>query len=86
MSCLRGYQPKPYAGRITLLRSADAKPDPSLWAALSAEPVEVYTVTGDHLSMVVEPYVQSLAAQLQQCLDKADDAEKTREGYDGERI
>jgi len=72
ISCLRGYRPKPYAGRITLLRSEDAKPDPSLWAVLSAKPLEVHTVAGDHLSMIVEPHVQSLAAQLQECLDKAE--------------
>jgi len=46
--------------------------DRSLWAAFSSKPVEVYSVSGDHQSMIVEPYVQSLAAQLQRCLDKAD--------------
>jgi len=77
-SCLRRYRPKPYAGRITLLRSEDGAHDPSLWTPFSAEPVEVHTVAGDHVSMVVEPYVTTLAVRLQQCLDKADDAEKTR--------
>jgi natural product biosynthesis luciferase-like monooxygenase protein/amino acid adenylation domain-containing protein/non-ribosomal peptide synthase protein (TIGR01720 family) len=73
-SCLRRYRPKPYAGRITLLRSEDGAHDPSFWTPFSAEPVEVHTVAGDHVSMVVEPYVTTLAVQLQQCLDKADDA------------
>jgi thioesterase domain-containing protein len=77
-SCLRRYRPKPYAGRITLLRSEDRAHDPSLWTPFSAEPVEVHTVAGDHVSMVVEPYVTTLAVRLQQCLDKADDAEKMR--------
>jgi thioesterase domain-containing protein len=70
--CRRKYRPKPYAGRITLLRSESAEEDPSSWAAFSSEPVEVHTVSGDHISMIVEPYVQSLAMQLQQCLDKAE--------------
>jgi amino acid adenylation domain-containing protein len=70
--CLQRYRPKPYPGRITLFRSEDAGADPSLWSPFSSEPVEVHPVSGDHLSMVDEPYVQSLALQLQQCLDKAD--------------
>jgi thioesterase domain-containing protein len=72
-SCLEKYRPKPYAGRITLFRSEDAEEDPSLWTPFSTEPVEVHTVSGNHVSMVVEPYVQSLAAQLQECLDRAED-------------
>jgi thioesterase domain-containing protein len=82
-SCLRKYRPQPYAGRITLLQSTDGAHDPSVWTPFSAKPVEVHIVAGDHVSMVTEPYVTTLAVQLQQCLDKADDAEKTREGQDG---
>ncbi|TMC19790.1 MAG: non-ribosomal peptide synthetase, partial [Chloroflexi bacterium] len=71
--CLRKYRPKPYSGRITLFHCEEREAaDPSLWAPFSSEPVEVYSVSGDHQSMIVEPYVQSLAAQLQRCLDKAD--------------
>ncbi len=70
--CRKRYRPKPYAGRITLFRSESAEEDPSLWASFSSEPLEVHTVSGDHISMIVEPYVQSLAMQLQQCLDKAE--------------
>jgi thioesterase domain-containing protein len=73
-SCLEKYRPKPYAGRITLFRSEDAEEDPSLWAPFSPESVEVHTVSGNHVSMIVEPYVQSLAAQLQECLDRADES------------
>jgi amino acid adenylation domain-containing protein len=68
----RNYRPKPYAGRITLFRSEVAEEDSSLWIPFSAEPVEVHTVSGEHNSMVYEPYAAPLAAQLQQCLDKAD--------------
>jgi thioesterase domain-containing protein len=76
-TCLQKYRPKPYAGPITLFRSEKAEYDPSLWTQLSSEPVETHTVAGDHISMVIEPYVRSLAAQLQQCLDKADGVYKT---------
>jgi non-ribosomal peptide synthase protein (TIGR01720 family) len=71
-SCLMRYRPKPYAGHIILFRSETAEEDPSLWTPFSDEPVEVHTVPGDHLSIVDEPHVASLALQLQQCLDKAD--------------
>jgi aspartate racemase len=71
-SCLQRYRPKPYPGRITLFCSEDGEADPSSWSPFSSEPVEVHPVSGDHLSMVDEPYVQSLALQLQRCLDKAD--------------
>ena len=70
--CLQRYRPKPYPGRITLFRSEDVEADPSLWTPFSGELVEVHPVSGDHLSMVAEPHVKSLAVQLQQCLDKAD--------------
>ena len=70
--CFKRYRPQPYLGRITLFRSEDGEIDPSLWIPVSSEPIEVHTVSGNHNTIVVEPYVQSLAAQLQQCLDKAD--------------
>ena len=70
--CFKRYRPQPYLGRIILFRSEDGEIDPSLWIPVSSEPIEVHTVSGNHNTIVVEPYVQSLAAQLQQCLDKAD--------------
>src|SRR5204863_7481829 len=39
------------------------------WANLSTLPVEVYTVSGTHPTMIVEPYVRDLAHQLRSCLD-----------------
>ncbi len=71
--CLERYRPKLYPGRITLFRSEEhTEEDSSLWAPFSSEPVEVHPVAGDHDFMATEPYVQSLALQLQHCLDKAD--------------
>jgi thioesterase domain-containing protein len=69
---LRRYQPKPYSGRITLFRSEDPEADPSLWVPFTSEPIEVHPVPGDHILMVTEPHVASLAIQLQHCLDEAD--------------
>jgi thioesterase domain-containing protein/acyl carrier protein len=41
------------------------------WDKVSSEPVETYSVPGDHITMVTEPHVQVLAEKLRACLDKA---------------
>jgi thioesterase domain-containing protein len=69
-SCFQKYRLKLYPGRITLFRGENTEDGVSLWTPFSSEPVEVHTVSGDHILMVVEPYVTSLARKLQQCLDK----------------
>jgi len=73
-----------YPTRITLLRASEFHPedttlptenlleDPTWgWGQLSAEPVEIHVVPGDHLTMMAEPHVQVLAERLRACLDKA---------------
>jgi amino acid adenylation domain-containing protein len=82
--CLHYYQPVPYAGKITLLRAATVHPDeyrqeyaavfadPTFgWQPFSPEAIEVYTLPGDHISMITEPCVSELARQLSRCLDQA---------------
>ncbi|TMC23978.1 MAG: hypothetical protein E6J34_01255, partial [Chloroflexi bacterium] len=71
-SALQKYRLRPYAGQITLFRSEDTEADALSWTPFSAAPVEVHTISGDHILMLVEPYVQSLAMQLQRCMDKLD--------------
>jgi thioesterase domain-containing protein/acyl carrier protein len=86
-SSMRGYEPGPYAGRVTLLRAAEpvdaAVQDPSHprheawadpargWGALSLEPVEVITVPGNHNSLITEPQVVELARVVESCLAAA---------------
>jgi len=41
------------------------------WDKVSSEPVETYSVPGDHITMVTEPHVRVLAEKLRACLDKA---------------
>jgi amino acid adenylation domain-containing protein len=41
------------------------------WAALSAQPLDVYHVPGDHFTLLDKPYVQILAERLKYCLHKA---------------
>ncbi|MBD2103127.1 amino acid adenylation domain-containing protein [Leptolyngbya sp. FACHB-261] len=70
------YQPQVYPGRIALFRTSDQDPqarrDPTLgWGQLALEGVKVYSVPGNHLSLLRKPQVQVLAQQLQECLEKA---------------
>ena len=71
-----GYTPKPYDGKITQLLCSDASDrsyeDRRLaWSTLAADGFEVRIVPGNHLTMVEEPYVRIVAAELQRSLDRA---------------
>jgi thioesterase domain-containing protein len=69
----RRYRPRPYPGPITLFRVAAAAGEPEDaaaseptlgWGALSARPVEIETVPGDHISALADPHVRVLAERL----------------------
>jgi hypothetical protein len=71
---MMSYSPQPYPGRMTLFRS-QAQPgtdaDPSLgWSAVAVGGVAICTVPGDHFTMVREPHVRELAAQLHHRLQR----------------
>ncbi|OYD87117.1 non-ribosomal peptide synthetase, partial [Nostoc sp. 'Peltigera membranacea cyanobiont' 213] len=74
-----------YPSQITCLRASEvnaednsSRPeyleilqDPALgWNEFSAKPVEVHIVPGDHVTMMTEPHVLTLAERLQICIDK----------------
>ena len=75
-----------YSSKITFFRASEvnseeifSRPeyseilqDPALgWNEFSAKPVEVHIVPGDHVTMMTEPHVLTLAERLQICIDKA---------------
>jgi thioesterase domain-containing protein len=62
-----------YPNRITVFPASEQFWDePTMgWDQVSSEPVEVYSVPGDHVTMVTEPHVRVLAEKLRACLDKA---------------
>jgi thioesterase domain-containing protein len=70
------YIPQPYAGEITFFRALERPPtetrsDPSYGSnGLGNRGVTVYEVPGNHVSMFLRPYVESLAAELKSCLDE----------------
>jgi amino acid adenylation domain-containing protein len=79
---LQRYTPRPYAGRVTLFRSAGgvgaeassvaaAAERDFGWQAFTTLPVAVEEVPGDHVRCLAEPHVQTLAARLRAHLDLA---------------
>jgi thioesterase domain-containing protein len=73
----RRYRPEPYPERVTLFRPVDAEAPPGLeddpmlgWGALAPE-VEIEAVPGDHITVLAEPNVGTLAARLRACIDRA---------------
>ena len=66
------YVPQNYPNRITLFRAAEqsdaTKQDLTLgWSALARD-IQLHQVPGNHLSLLKQPHVQTLAQQLKQCL------------------
>jgi hypothetical protein len=59
------YTPRAYGGRLVFFRTTDRRPvDPPhperSWVELAAEGIELYTVPGNHMTMMVRPQVQVL--------------------------
>jgi amino acid adenylation domain-containing protein len=66
-------QQEVYPNQITVFPASEQFwDDPAMgWDQVSSEPVETYSVPGDHNTMVTEPHVRVLAEKLRACLDKA---------------
>lgn len=80
----RDYRPKVSPVPVTLFRASDARAGDGVagesngaggedlgWGAVSAGTVRVIRAPGDHLTMMAEPHVGSLAEALRPCLDAA---------------
>jgi thioesterase domain-containing protein len=70
------YVPGAYGGRVTVIRAlhrlSQRSRDPLLgWGTLSIGELELHQVAGNHLSLLFEPHVRSLAETLTRCLDRA---------------
>lgn len=66
------YEPKPYPGSITLLRS-EGHGSRRKWLIRQmselASQLEAHIVPGGHMSFIAEPHVQHLAKRVRACLD-----------------
>jgi len=77
VQAVRRYSPRPYPGRVTLLRTKFDLPgtDETLgWGALARGGVDVFEVPGAHHEMVSEPHVSVLAQLLKDCLARVEGA------------
>ena len=77
------YICKPYPGHVTVFRAMeesidDFDPTP-LWRQLAKGGVTVHATPGNHITLLSEPHVTVLAAQLKQCLEEAQEARAGRE-------
>ncbi len=76
----RRYDPKPYDGKILLIRS-EQQPKPVFldhglgWQGFAAGGIEIVTVPGDHFTMFREPGVREIAKAISAAL-----------GYSGVRL
>ena len=69
------YNPEPYAGEVMLFKSdqtlqeVDNITDPQLgWGEVSLGGVEIINCPGDHVSMLTDPHVETVANKLRQAI------------------
>lgn len=72
----KNYLPGIYSGKITVFRAIERPTNryyyPLLgWEEFTEGDVEVVEVAGHHKTLILEPYVRSLAEKLKCCLEKA---------------
>jgi amino acid adenylation domain-containing protein len=78
---LSGYIARPYAGRITLFKAKEREwsemvdPKP-LWQKLTREDLDIYVCDGSHRTILLEPYVISLAREMRASIHRAVDRMK----------
>lgn len=72
------YVPQSYPNQVTLFLAQDILDElsdlhnPKLgWDELTTEPVKIYSILGNHYTIMTKPYVQKLAERLSCCLEKA---------------
>ena len=70
------YQPKPYAGRVTIFWARQSYLNSTHrfrlgWSVLAPENLEFHLVPGTHITMFEEPNVQVLAREINECIVRA---------------
>jgi thioesterase domain-containing protein len=63
------YQPKIYPGKIVFFRASEGILSEmfdfsSVWSKISSQPIECYSVPGDHQTMLISPNVEVLVKYL----------------------
>jgi amino acid adenylation domain-containing protein len=75
---VKGYEPKPYEGKISLFRSYEEPRglwiDQAMgWGAFARGGVEVTVISGDHYSVFNDPGVKEMAASIRGIIGRAGD-------------
>jgi thioesterase domain-containing protein len=70
LSALLAYEPRPYAGKVTLFRSAGSDVDPARGWMPYAPDLDVFEIEGDHYSIINGPPVKVLAERLGKLLNE----------------
>jgi len=74
-AAVKDYMPQVYPGRATLFLASDDRTAAfdveEGWQGLVAGELEKIRVSGNHLDLVKEPHVRTLAEKLRGCLDRA---------------
>ncbi|HQW88042.1 MAG TPA: hypothetical protein PLH93_12670, partial [Flavobacteriales bacterium] len=66
------YAPKPYPGRITVMKAERSwGPKEMGWEGLALGGLEVRMVPGDHYDLIKEPHVSALANELRRTMERA---------------
>ena len=73
------YTPQTYLQQITLFKTTTklsaVDEDPSMgWNKLAMEKTEIHPIGGNHLTMLRQPHIQVLAAQLRACIENKNQA------------
>ncbi len=76
LDAIKEYKGRPFPGRITLIRAAQApyfpQADPACgWNTLALQGVDVRFTPGDHETMFLEPNLSALGEILTNCFEKA---------------
>ena len=74
LRALQNYVPQLYSQQITLLQASEVLSDnlhfaAFSWDKLTTNSVDIYSVPGNHYTMLTKPYVQDLSGELKRCLD-----------------
>ncbi len=71
------YTPRVYHGRVSLFTATgDLNAVNDLqegWSTLASLGVEVYEIPGDHINIIKEPHVRTLAKKLSECMERSEE-------------
>ncbi|MBL7952769.1 MAG: AMP-binding protein [Flavobacteriales bacterium] len=65
---LERYQPKPYSGKVLLVRSRQRANEPAGWQNLLLGDVHTRVLPGEHLTILREPHVRAVVAAVEEYL------------------